>query len=114
MSHSPPAGATPVCEATRVQLDTGEKAQIEFTPEQSGTTFKAPIVAVTRANGTTYEIHADGTGRYDESPVPPSEPNHLSQCFIPSLEFEDSLTVTIRNVGDQIRTYTAQVVGWEE
>lgn len=114
MTHQPPAGATPATETTQVQLDVGEKARVEFTPDRSGTEHKVPVVAVSRHSGSTYEIVADGTTRYGQAPIPPSEPNHLSQGFIPSLSFKDGLTVIIRNVGSQVRTYSVQIVGWEE
>jgi hypothetical protein len=108
-----PNSASPVTIGTRVSVGSNQRAEVEFYPNQSGTTFHLPIVAVTRAEKSTYQVDADGTVRYEQSPLPPSEPNHLEQAFMPPLEFGDSMKVTIRNVDTASREYSIMVVGWE-
>lgn len=113
MPRDPPENAVPVHEATEVTVPAGSRAEVEFQAVQSGTTFAASTVAVSKFDSTTYEIEADGTTRYDQSAVPPTDPDNLVHTFTPPLEFTDTTTVIIRNVGSSSRDYELHVVGWE-
>jgi len=109
----PPEGATPVHAVEQVSVPGGQRARITFTPEQSGTTFSLPIIAIGKRAGTTYEVIADGVTRYAQAALPPTDVDDLSECFMPPLEFQTKLELIIRNTGDKEQTYGMQVVGWE-
>lgn len=110
----PSANATPVNVPERVRLDPGETARVTYTPEQSGSEFIVPIVAMSKHEGSTYEIRTDGTVRFDERPVPPTDVDDLGQTFYPPLTFRDSLEIVIRNVSAGTLSYILQPIGWEE
>ena len=105
--------ATPIHEATQVELESGEKATVTFEPEESGTTAKVPIVAIDRRQDSTYQIDADGTTRFEEAAIPPTDTNDLSRRFYPPLSFSTKLTVIIRNASPNRQTYAVQVIGGE-
>lgn len=110
----PPDGATPVHAVEQVVVPEGGRASITFTPEQSGTTFWLPIIAIGKRGGTTYEVVADGVTRYAQAALPPTDVDDLSQCFMPPLEFQTKLELIIRNTATKPQTYGMQVVGWEK
>ncbi len=108
-----PPDATSFNAPSTVELEPGERANIEYVPTRSGTTFKLPILAISGWPGSTYEIKADGQKIYQEAEVPPTDIDDLAQTFYPPESFESTLMVRIRNVGAQTRTYTVQPIGWE-
>jgi len=110
---TPPDDAVPVHVAEKVTIPANSRARLTFTPEQSGTTFGVPTVAASKRNLTTYEVLADGTTRYEQAGVPPTDIDDFAPCFWPSLQFRDSMTVVIRNVDSVDRSYAIQVAGWE-
>lgn len=109
----PPDGARPVHAAEQVSVPANSRARITFTPEESGTVFGVPILAIAKRPLTTYEIEADGTTRFEQSAVPPTDVDDLSPCFFPAFEFRTDLTIIIRNTDTVERKYAIQVVGWE-
>ena len=109
----PPDKATPVHAVEQVRIPAGQRARIRFTPEQSGTSFSVPIVAMGKRKGTTYEVVADGVTRYEQAALPPTDVDDLSQCFMPPLEFQTKLELLIRNTTGKDQTYGMQIVGWE-
>ncbi len=108
-----PADATAFNAPSTVELEPGERADVEYVPTRSGTTFLLPILAVSGWQGSTYEVRADGQRIYKEAEIPPTDIDDLAQTFYPPESFDTSLTVRIRNVGTQTRSYTVQPIGWE-
>jgi hypothetical protein len=111
--HEPPDGVAPVNRPERVSVPAGSRATVKFEPEQSGSTFRVPVLAVTKRADTTYQVNADGTTTYPQAPIPPTDIDDTAQVFYPPFGFTDSCSVIIRNVGTNERTYTVQLIGWE-
>jgi hypothetical protein len=109
----PPPEAVPVHAAELIEVPANKRARVTFRPEQTGTAFSVPIVAVSKAPKSTYAVEADGTTRYEQAAVPPTDVDDLSPCFMPALEFGRELTVTVRNTDTASRQYALQLVGWE-
>lgn len=97
-----------------VELNDGEKAEVEFTPEQSGSTFYLATVAITKTAGTVYEIEDDGTESYGPARIPPTDIDNLTTTWVPCKQFETSLTVFLRNLTGTIQTYHIQPIGFEK
>jgi len=114
--YSPPESATPAATAETVDLGQGQQGTIEFTPEQSGTTFRIPVVAASKRADTVYTVKMDGNTIWGPTSIPPTDIDDLSPVWKPAQRFETSLTIEISNVARTggVRTYHALPVGWEE
>jgi hypothetical protein len=111
--YDPPDDAVSVHLAKVVAIPGNSRARVTFTPRQTGTTFELPIVAASKSGESTYEVQADGSERYPQAGIPPTDIDDLSPCFMPPLSFNRELTMTIRNTRDAERLYGIQLVGWE-
>lgn len=96
-----------------VEIDDGQEAEITFTPEQSGSTFYLATVAISKVDGTVYEIEDDATPMYGPANIPPTDIDDLVVTWMPCKQFEDSLTVYISNLTGGIETYHVQPIGFE-
>lgn len=104
---------TPFNEPYTVTLQGGQRATIEFTPEESGTVFYLATCAISKETQTTYEIQQDQTPMYGPSYIPPTDIDDLVATWTPAKTFRTSLTVIISNTGTTERTYHIQPVGYE-
>jgi hypothetical protein len=110
----PPDGGGPVHIAESVDIPGNSRGTITFTPRESGTVFRIPALAVSKRAQTTFEVVADGTVRFPQAAVPPTDVDDFGPVFWPSLQFRDSLEVIVRNLDTVTRTYNVQVSGWEQ
>jgi hypothetical protein len=94
------------------QVGSNEKWTVEFTPENTGTTFVLPELAVSKQSQTTYEVKLDGTSVY-LSDIPPTDIDDSTQTWLPAKTFSSSLEVIVRNFASSTRTYHVQPKGWE-
>ena len=110
---TPPANATAINEPVTVRLQGGEQATVDFETVQAVTRLQVPIVAISKRPQSRYAVKSDGTLRYGPAEIPPTDIDDLSVCFIPALEFEDTLSVEVSNLGGGAADYHVQPIGWE-
>ncbi|MFC6796173.1 hypothetical protein ACFQFH_19915 [Halobaculum halobium] len=103
----------PFNEPYTAELDDGEKVTVTFTPEQSGSVFYLPILAISKVRGTIYEIRDDGSTQYGPAAIPPTDIDDMTVTFAPAKRFRDS-QVIIRNTSGAPQTYHIQPVGFEQ
>jgi len=103
----------PLNHPSQVTLDPGQKATLQYEPAQNVTEFKLPVVAISKYSGSTYRVRLDGETVYPESGIPPTDVDDLTPSFVPAYSFSSKLKITIKNVGQNTRTYHVQPVGWE-
>jgi hypothetical protein len=110
----PPEDATTLGVAETVELSPGEKATIEFEPEQSNTVVYLPAVAISKAPVTSYTVTADDSVIWDAR-LPPTDIDDLSAPWIPVRRVNNDLTVEVAYLADSgaPRTYHVQPIGWE-
>lgn len=96
-----------------VELEDGEEAEVTFSPEQSGSTFYLATVAISKIRGTIFELEDDQTPMYGPANIPPTDIDDLTITWAPCKQFEDSLTVYIRNFTGSAQTYHIQPIGFE-
>jgi hypothetical protein len=94
------------------QVGSGEKWTVEFTPENTGTTFVLPELAISKRPSTTYEVKLDGSRIY-LADIPPTDIDDSTQTWLPPRTFSNSLEVIVRNFGDATDTHYVQPKGWE-
>jgi len=104
----------PFNEPYTAELEDGEKVTVTFTPEQSGSVFFLPVLAISKVRGTIYEIRDDGSTQYGPAAIPPTDIDDLTSTFVPAKQFRDSLEVIIRNNSGNPQTYHIQPVGFEQ
>lgn len=100
-------------EGRQQRLQVGEQWTVEFEPEQSGVTVHLMAVAITKVSGSSYQVKIDGTTIYGEDPIPPTDTDDVGVVFVPTHTFEESLTVTVKNLSGTEATYSVQPIGWE-
>ena len=100
-------------EPVTVDLDPAQRATVTFTPEQSGSTFYLHTLAVSKVEGTIYEVRDDDTEMYGPASVPPTDIDDLTVCWRPAKQFSRSLEVVIVNNSESEQTYHVQPVGHE-
>lgn len=111
----PQPGDNPVNTAAGGEVPPGSKIVIEFEPEQRSTTFRMPVLAISKYPDAEYSIKADGEQIFGPAPVPPTDVDDLDVCFIPAVTWGSSIEVTARNLSEQsTRMFTAQLIGWED
>jgi len=101
-----------VLEAADGDIDPGKRLTVSATPDTSEKVF-VDAVAASKFSDLTYEVMTDGTTRYGEGPVPPTDIDDLTRTFIPALEFNEKMKVIVRNPGSQTRKVAVQIRGWE-
>jgi len=115
MSLQPTERSTGVHTVKSVELDSGQKATITFTPERSGSTISVPTLAVSKRNSSSYEMKIDGSNQFGPAEVPPTDIDDLAQPFPVPVEFETNMKVIIKNLSStDRRTYHIQLIGWED
>ena len=115
MHRRPSEDSTGVHQARQVVLDGEQKAVIEFQGERSNSTFSVPTIAISKRDGTTYEVRADGATEFGPAPVPPTDIDDLAQTFVPPIQFDSKLKIVIKNTTQtDNRRYAMQVIGWED
>ena len=107
--------ATTLSAVETVVLEPGQKATVEFTPEQSGTRVYLPAVAVSKHPTTHYRIKGDSNTLWDAA-IPPTDIDDLSAPWIPVRSFSTSLEVEVAYLAESggAREYHIQPVGWEQ
>lgn len=110
----PENGAGPVHISETVAVPASSRAVVSFTPRESGTVFRIPVVAASKRSQSTYEVVADDTARYPQASIPPTDVDDFGPVFFPALSFRDELEVIIRNTDSASQTYNVQVSGWED
>lgn len=95
------------------ELNDGEKVSVEYAPEQSGSTFYLPTLAISKVAGTVYELKLDGSTEYGPAAIPPTDIDDLDATFVPALSFETEMEVIVRNNSGTTNTYTIQPLGFE-
>lgn len=103
----------PIVEGRQQELAVGEKWTVEFTPESSGTTIYLASVGISKVPGSTYEVRLDGETVYGPDPIPPTDVDDMGIVFVPTYQFETSMTVVVRNTAGSTSTYNLQPIGWE-
>ena len=112
-SRFPPSDASSFAKPQSVELDPGQKATMEWSPERSGSTFYLSVVGISKISDSTYSIQADGRPIFGEAAIPPTDIDNTVPIWDPPKTFEDTLTVEVKNLGDGTQTYHAQPVGFE-
>lgn len=112
---TPPAypNDQPFNQPVTVTLKDGEEATITFVPEQRGSTFVLPILAMTKEAGTIYKAEDDGSANYGPHEIPPTDIDDTQVTFIPAETFRNKLEVTITNLSGTAHTYHVQPIGYE-
>lgn len=112
----PSTDAVAVSDPTTVELGEAEQATITYTPEQSGTTFYVPVVAISKEQETEYRIKADDTVIWGPAEIPPTDIDDLQPMWTPAQEFQTRLSVEITNLRTDggVRRYHVMPVGWEQ
>jgi hypothetical protein len=99
-------------------LDSQEKLTAEFVADQSETTIRLPVLAISKHPNMVYTVRVDGQSDpiYGPSRVPPTDPDNLEVTFLPAKTFDRSLTVTVENIdtGSTSRKVIVKAIGWEE
>ncbi|WP_336001452.1 hypothetical protein [Halorientalis halophila] len=114
MSDAPPDGAVALCEPETVSLESGQKATIEFEPKKSGTVVRVVTLAISKFPDSSYRIELDGNDEYGPAALPPTDVDDMAGMWRPAKRANNSITVTIKNLSQNPRTYHTQLVGWEE
>ncbi|GAA0648773.1 hypothetical protein [Salarchaeum japonicum] len=111
----PGANDAPVHETETVTLEPGQKATITMSPSTSGNLHYLPVVAISKHSLATYKIEVDGTLRFGEAGVPPTDPDDLDTTFLPALQLQRTLKMTVKDVraDGAPRRFIVQVIGWE-
>ncbi|MFC7069486.1 hypothetical protein [Halobaculum lipolyticum] len=110
---APAPDDVPFNEPYTADLDDGEKVTVTFTPEQSGSVFYLPVLAISKVRGTIYEVRDDGSTQYGPAAIPPTDIDDTTVTFAPAKQFRDSLEVIIRNNSGAPQTYHIQPIGFE-
>ena len=105
----------PFCEPTSVTLGSNEEATLTFHPVQNTAEFRIGTVAISKRPDSEYVVRMDGEVVYGPAPIPPTDIDDLSVTFTPARGFEQSLSITVRNLQDTTgdRLYSIQPVGYE-
>jgi hypothetical protein len=104
--------AAPVLDAVVDELEPGERLVVTSEPD-GGETVHVDCVAASKFRGLTYEVRTDGTTRYGQAGIPPTDVDDLTQTFVPALEFDRELKTIVRNPSTTTRVVAVQVRGWE-
>lgn len=112
-SRFPPEDATPFASPQSVELGSGQRAVITWSPSRSGTTFHMPVLAASKAADTSYEVKADGRTVFGPAAIPPTDIDDMKAIWDPPQQFDSELKLIIKNLGTGTRTYHAQPVGFE-
>ena len=72
-----PEDAAGFIEPVGSHVAVGEKLTATFEPVQRVTEFVLPVVAATKAPGTTYRVKVDDTEVYGPAPIPPTDIDDL-------------------------------------
>jgi hypothetical protein len=102
-------------EPATVSLSPGEQGTVTFTPSQRVTDVRLPVVAVSKAPYTIYQMDVDEATTYGPARIPPTDIDDLQTCFVPALRMRRSLVVrlTRTSAAGNSQTYHIQPVGWE-
>jgi len=111
----PKEGAISVANGDTVDLDPGQQATITFTPDQSGTVFRTPTVAISKFADYAYKIKMDDSTEWNES-FPPTDIDDMGVVWIPAKEWRTDMIVEVSDLrsNGNTRTVHIQPLGWEE
>ena len=112
----PKEGAVSVANGDTVDLDPGQQAAITFTPDQTGTVFRCPTVAISKFADSRYRITMDDSEEWGPEQFPPTDVDDMAVVWIPAKRWESQMVVTITDLrgSGNTRTYHVQPLGWEE
>lgn len=110
----PPEDSIPLCEPETVELQGGQKATIEFSPERSSTTLQIVTPAVSKYSESSYEIRLDGNTKYGPAALPPTDVDDMAGMWRPARQAQNEVQIIIKNLSGVSRTYHTQLIGWEE
>lgn len=113
LAPRPTPSATRINEPVTATLPPNEKATFTFDAKGRTSDLVIPIVAISKLPSFTYEVRSDGSPQYGPARIPPTDIDDLSVCFIPALEFSETLVVEVANLSPNERTVHAQLIGWE-
>jgi|AntDeeMetagen681_2_1112603.scaffolds.fasta_scaffold22937_2 hypothetical protein len=105
----------PFCEPTSVSLDSNEEATLTFRPVTNDAEFRIGTVAISKRPDSEYVVRMDEEVVFGPAPIPPTDIDDLAVTFTPARGFEQSLSITVRNLQDTTgeRLYSIQPVGYE-
>ena len=99
-------------------LNNQEKLTAEFVAEQSETTLRLPVLAISKHPDMVYTVKVDGQSDpvYGPARAPPTDPDNLEVTFMPAKTFKRKLTVTVENISSDSlsRRVMVKAIGWEE
>lgn len=101
--------------STEVSVPAGSEATITLEPSDRSGRFFVPVVAISDYETSTYRITVDDMRRY-EATVPPVDLSVPVDSFMPPLQFEDDMEITIANLsppGGVDNDYIIRLIGWQ-
>ena len=96
-----------------VTLADGEKGVVTFSPSDRTSQYFLRMVAISKRQGSTYEVRLDESAEFPEEAIPPTDVDDAVDTFVPPETFEQEIEIVIRNTSGSEKTYRVQVTGWE-